>query len=53
MTGDAPVGAFPEPPPYSGIIGGMGQSTEWKLPKYEDLPPPYVNPTPTETGMFI
>ncbi|XP_011675056.1 leucine-rich repeat extensin-like protein 3 [Strongylocentrotus purpuratus] len=50
MTGDAPVGAFPEPPPYAGIIGGMGQSTEWKLPKYEDLPPPYVNPTPTETG---
>ncbi|XP_041455287.1 leucine-rich repeat extensin-like protein 2 [Lytechinus variegatus] len=50
MTGNSPVGAFPEPPPYSGIIGGMEQGSEWKLPKYEDLPPPYVNSSPTETG---
>ncbi|XP_071482287.1 uncharacterized protein [Diadema antillarum] len=50
MTGNAPVGAFPEPPPYPGIIGGGGGSNEWKLPKYEELPPPYTHPTPTETG---
>ena len=53
MTGNAPVGAFPEPPPYSGIITGMGPSSEWKLPKYEDLPPPYMNSSPPETGWYL
>ena len=45
-----PQGSFPGPPPYLGGAPGAEDTSQWKLPKYEELedePPPYTPPTQT------